>query len=142
MKCIIFCNCCGATWLQSEVPVQCECHLRQSCSDVDGCAQFMRKGAWVIGLKDRSSLLPPANEVWGQSNVFTPVCQSFCSHGGVCPIACWETHPLRQTPPIGRHSPPGQTPPPPRILRYTINKQAVRILLECLLVLTFSDRPI
>ena len=85
MKCIIFCNCCGATWLQSEVPVQCEYHLRQSCSDVDGCAQFMRKGAWVIGLKDLSSILPPANEVWGQSNVFTPVCQSFCSHGGCLP---------------------------------------------------------
>ena len=25
--------------------------------------------------------LTPANKVWGQGNVFTPVCQSFCSCG-------------------------------------------------------------
>ena len=35
-----------------------------------------------------------------KGNVFTPVCQSFCSQGGcLCPSACWDT-------------PPGQTPPP------------------------------
>ena len=64
-----------------------------------------------------------------QGNVFTPVCQSFCSQvGGVCPIACWDTHtplgrypltdyplqadPAQTEPPPGRH-PPRQTPPPP-----------------------------
>ena len=34
--------------------------------------------------------------------------------GGVCPIACWDTHPRGRhplgRPPLGRH-PPGQTPP-------------------------------
>ena len=35
-----------------------------------------------------------------KGNVFTPVCQSFCSQGGVCLSACWDTHP------------PGQTHPP------------------------------
>ena len=63
-----------------------------------------------------------------QGNVFTPVCQSFCSRGrGVCLIACSDTPPgpkedtpldQRQTPPRtkGRHPHPRdqrQTPPPP-----------------------------
>ena len=39
-----------------------------------------------------------------KGNVFTPVCQSFCSRGGVCLSACWDA------PPPGQ-SPPGQTPP-------------------------------
>ena len=47
----------------------------------------------------------------GQGNVFTPVCQSFCSQGVVYT-------PLRQTLPQGRHpsrqTAPGQTHPPPR----------------------------
>ena len=94
MKCIIFCNCSGATWLQSEVPVQCECHLRQSCSDVDGCAQFMRKGAWVIGLKDRSSLLPAANEVWGKV-MFLHLSVSHSVHRGVsAPLHAGKNTPL------------------------------------------------
>ena len=89
--------------------------------------------------------LPPANKV-AEGNVFTLVCQSFCSWGGVYPS--WTdippmadtppradtpragtpragTHPLGQTPP-GRpfpgqthllgRHPPGQTPPPRRHL--------------------------
>ena len=40
-----------------------------------------------------------------KGNVFTAVCQSFCSHGeGVCPSACWDTLPWADT--------PGQTPHP------------------------------
>ena len=39
-----------------------------------------------------------------KGNVFTPVCQSFCTQGGVCPSACWNTPPWADTP-------PGQTPP-------------------------------
>ena len=40
-----------------------------------------------------------------KGNVFTPVCQSFCSRGGgVClPSACWDTHPR-----AGQTSPGGQ----------------------------------
>ena len=49
--------------------------------------------------------------------VFTPVCQSFCSRGGVCLSACWDTTPPRTRHPRCRH-PPEQTPPrtrhPPR----------------------------
>ena len=78
------------------------------------------------------SLLPPANEVC-RGNVFTGVCLSTgggcvssmqwprgvcipaCTgQGGVCPRGC------------GRH--------PRRILWDTVNKRAVRILLECILV--------
>ena len=35
----------------------------------------------------------------GQGNVFTPVCDSVHRVGGVCPIACWDTHTPGQTPP-------------------------------------------
>ena len=64
-----------------------------------------------------------------KGNVFTPVCQSFCSQGSMhppgmnVPQACtlW-------------HAPPG-THAPPRILRDTANERAVRILLKCILVL-------
>ena len=46
--------------------------------------------------------------------VFTPVCQSFCSWGGVCFSACWDTHPLplgADTPPRSRRPPKELTPP-------------------------------
>ena len=33
--------------------------------------------------------------------VFTPLCQSFCSQEGVCPIVCWDT------PQVQRQAPPG-----------------------------------
>ena len=52
--------------------------------------------------------------------VFKPVCQSFCSQGGVCLSACWDT-------------PPGQTPPPLRA-ETPPSRRTVRILLECFLV--------
>ena len=38
-----------------------------------------------------------------KGNVFTPVCQSFCSREGVCLSACWDTPPWAD-------SPYGQTP--------------------------------
>ena len=55
-----------------------------------------------------------------EGNVFTPVCQSFCSRGGgvgVCLSACWDTSPGQTPHPppdisLDRH-PPGQTPPMP-----------------------------
>ena len=34
-----------------------------------------------------------------KGNVFTPVCQSFCSQGGVCPSVCWDTLPPTSHPP-------------------------------------------
>ena len=54
--------------------------------------------------------------------VFIPVCQPFCSQGGVYLSACWDTHPQADTPqeqtppwadtPSWAHPPTGQTPPP------------------------------
>ena len=88
------------------------------------------------------------------------------SAGGVCPSACWDTHPPgqppleadtpgKQTPPRkqttpGKQAPPGkQTPPweadiPPAqcMLGYTGNKRAVRILLKCILVICVFLLPI
>ena len=79
----------------------------------------------------------------GQGDVFTPVCDSV-HKGDICPIACWDIHPLPQTHPCRETLPKADTSPPrqthtpgqttPRILRDTVNKQAVRILLECILV--------
>ena len=100
----------------------------------------------------------------GQGNIFIGVCQEFCSQGGVCLSACWETHPLEETPPradtpqeqtfpradtlpeqtpsLGA-DPPEQTPPgsrhPPAqtMLGDTVNVRAVHILLECNLVVLY-----
>ena len=81
--------------------------------------------------------------------------------GGVCLSACWDTtHPPEQTPPLGadtlleqtlpprsrhppradppsRHPPRGRYPPPREqsMLGDTVNARAVRILLECNLVM-------
>ena len=79
----------------------------------------------------------------GQGNIFTPVCHSFCSRGGVCLSACWDTHhpPQTRDPPTppGAETPLGQTPPrtetpPGSRLQHTVYEQPVRILLECILV--------
>ena len=101
----------------------------------------------------------------GQGNTFTPVCHSFCSQGGVCLSACWDTTPpgpdqtipeqtpprdqtppeqtppCNQTPP-GRHPPPrGADIPPGSRLQHTVYERPVRILLECILVVleSFSE---
>ena len=98
-----------------------------------------------------------------QRIIFTPVCHSFCSQegGGVCLSACWDgtPHPRKtprdhtppgpyppdqadppwdQTPPRpGRQPPgPGRPPPPGSRLQNTVYERPVRILLECILVLT------
>ena len=55
----------------------------------------------------------------------------FCSQGGVCPIACWDTHPPGTR---GRSPPRAGTPPAQCMLGDTGNKRAIRILLECNLV--------
>ena len=76
----------------------------------------------------------------GKGNVFTLVCQTFCSRGGVHPLGRQPpSRPLRQTHPLADR-PPWQTPPlvdapwaDTPLLRWQL-KWVVRILLECILV--------
>ena len=61
--------------------------------------------------------------------------------GGVCLSACWDTTPPpEQTPPPPEQTPPGADPPradpPGSRLQHTVNERPVRILLECILVIT------
>ena len=51
----------------------------------------------------------PANEVC-EGYVFTPVCQLFCSQGGVSASVHPGIHPPEQTPPRSRHPPGVDTP--------------------------------
>ena len=44
----------------------------------------------------------------GQGYVFTRVCDSV--HGGVCPIACWDTHQEPEAGPHWEQTPPDQAP--------------------------------
>ena len=103
-------------------------------------------------------LLPPATKL-GQGNIFSSVCQEFCSRGeylGRYPPGRYTPRYLPVTPPPDRETPPGQVYPPGRytsragtapwqvhpvkgtppcqILRDTVNERAVLILLECILV--------
>ena len=73
-------------------------------------------------------LLPPPTKL-GQGYVFTGVCDSVHGGRGVCLSACWDTHP------------PGADPPPQSILGDTVNARAVRILLECNLVIGWNRWP-
>ena len=72
--------------------------------------------------------LPPATKLQ-QSNIFTGVCQSFCSQGGG---GVWQTPP-------GRHS-PRQTPPWTDIPGQTPH-QADNPLAQCMLEYTPPDPP-
>ena len=76
-------------------------------------------------------LLPPANEVC-EGYVFTGVCLSTggCLHH--CMLGYTPPRDQRQTPP--RQTPPGRHPPHSACWD-TVNKRAVRIPLECILVL-------
>ena len=81
----------------------------------------------------RLAYLPPATKL-GQGYVFTGVCDSV-HRGGICLSACWDTTPQEQMRP-SRHPASTDTPPPPQsMLGDTVNARAVRILLECNLVL-------
>ena len=88
---------------------------------------------------------------WGQGNIFTPVCHSFCSQGGSASVHAGIPPPPRQQTPQSRYppppeqtpqeqTPPEQTPPgsrhppPPSRLQHTVYERPVRILLECILV--------
>ena len=83
---------------------------------------------------------------FGQGNIFTPVCHSFCSQGGGFslpdpPFLVWRT-----PPPLGWRTPPGgdippldgEPPPPGSRLRHTVYDWPVCILLECILVLLLA----
>ena len=87
--------------------------------------------------------LPPANEVWGKF-VFTRVCDSV--HRG----EYLGRYPPGQVPPLGRYPhragtspqhvhPPAGTPPLADACWDTVDKRAVRILLECILVLIWNS---
>ena len=88
----------------------------------------------------RNLLLPPATKL-GQDYVFTRVCDSVhregvsaSVHAGIPPP--WNRHPPDQAPPGSR--PPTPIPSEQSMLGDTVNERAVRILLECILVLTLS----
>ena len=92
-----------------------------------------------------SLLLPPATKL-RQGNVFTPVCQSFCSRGeGVSvrePPPPRQKSPWTETPgqtPPGQESPRSETPPRAEITPPYGNQRAVSILLELLLCITFKS---
>ena len=71
----------------------------------------------------------------GQGNIFRSVCQEFCPlGGGGCLPQCM----LGYTHLLGSRPPREQTPPPGSRLQHTVNERAVRILLECILVLLLS----
>ena len=81
-----------------------------------------------------------------KGNVFTPVCQSFCSQGGVSQHALGQTPPWQTVHLLGRHL-PLQTPPladTPQCIPACIGADtapmAVRILLECILVRNVSGQ--
>ena len=71
---------------------------------------------------------------FGQGNVFTPVCLCLQEETRCCDVtSCYGQHPYPWTAPpltVPPPSPTGQHSPPP-----TVNKRAVRILLECVLVI-------
>ena len=82
-----------------------------------------------------------------QGNIFSSVCQEFCSQGGSASVHAGIPRPPRaDTPrsgqpprgvdtPSGADTPPTRQPPPAQcMLGDTVNKRAVCILLECNLV--------
>ena len=72
-------------------------------------ATTRRNADWSVSsvTEDVKILLPPANEVMGQGNIFAPVCHSV--HGGVCLSACWDTP--RPGTPLAPPPRPGIPPP-------------------------------
>ena len=78
-------------------------------------------------------LITARNEVGAR--LFSRACVILFTGRGVCLNACWDTPP-QQTTPQSRPLPREQTHPPPQsMLGDTVNTRAVRILLECNLVI-------
>ena len=87
----------------------------------------------IIMFKGCASIFTARKQSLGQGNVFTPVCHSVHRRGGVCPPPRMCTPPDAHPP--GCRPPPGmQSPPPPPDTSDTVNKRAIRVLLECILV--------
>ena len=112
-------------------------------AQVSAVGTFTLKGLWRICL----CLLPPANKVLHVSVILS-------TGGGLSATHPLGRHPPRQTTPPGQTpAPPGQNPPPRQtslrqcMLGYTplpadtVNKRAVRIPLECILVQWFACNP-
>ena len=91
------------------------------------------KAVNTLGLWDL--LLPPANEVCGKVIFFTLVCQSFCSQGSLYGGICIREGVCLQEGVCIQGGLPWVRGDPPRILQDMVNKLAIRILLECILVL-------
>ena len=121
----------------------------------------------------RCSFFTTCKRSAGQGNIFSSVCQEFCTKGGLpqcmlgspqeqappgsrCPLS---GHPQKQMPPQEQRppwelTPPGAEPPSPKQafpaqeqippaqckLGDTVNKRAVRILLECNLIFVLFCR--
>ena len=101
---------------------------------------------WFQNLLARTHYRPQRS--CGQGYVFTCVCDSV-HRGVVCLSACWDTtppprrrHPPPKKPPPGRRHPTWKEAPPQNEApeggtpQHTVNERPVRILLECILVLT------
>ena len=48
-----------------------------------------------LTLSNRLVIFTARKRSLGQGNIFSSVCQEFCSQGGVCLSECWDTTPLR-----------------------------------------------
>ena len=64
----------------------------------------------MLNYRPQTSIFTARKPSLGQGNVFTPVCQSFCSRGerGAYSIACWDPPPGQVSP--GRYTPRQVTP--------------------------------
>ena len=90
---------------------------------------FLCKYFWLM-----LYFLPPANEVC-EGYVFTPVCQTFCSQGGCLPqCILGYTNSSRTRPPP---TPPRSRPPGPDPLSRRLLLLTVRIILKCILSVTY-----
>ena len=69
----------------------------------------------------------------GQGNIFTSVCHSFCPRGSLPPGESASGGGSDSSGGLHKGGGIGQTPLS-RVLQDTVNKRAVRILLECILV--------
>ena len=79
--------------------------------------------------KELQHIITARKRSLGQGNIFTSVCQEFCSQGSggfLVPGGAWSGGSVGGSAPGGV---PGGDPPPGRLLL-----QVVRILLECILV--------
>ena len=115
----------------------------------------------IFTISETEFFFLPAATKLGQGNIFTSVCQEFCPqvggrvsasvHAGIPPPRSRHTPPGADPPrpdlPGSRHPPEQtprpdtpweQTPPPGSRLQHTVYERPVRILLECILVVSVN----